>query len=142
MVPRDNRPLGIIFFYWVINMDWIYIFGIVFFIIFVILYIATMIQIKNNNLCLNELSVYMFKRYKLKLNDKQKRQFMLDSAFINSIILAIPITLVIKIKFNTILIIVISLVLFITLLLISYHLLGLKYKKESEQNGNRRNKKN
>jgi hypothetical protein len=27
-------------------------------------------------------------------------------------------------------------------LLISYHLLGLKYKKESEQNGNRRNKKN
>jgi len=123
-------------------MDWIYIFGIVFFIIFVILYIATMIQIKNNNLCLNELSVYMFKRYKLKLNDKQKRQFMLDSAFINSIILAIPITLVIKIKFNTILIIVISLVLFITLLLISYHLLGLKYKKESEQNGNRRNKKN
>jgi magnesium-transporting ATPase (P-type) len=142
VVPRDNRPLGIIFFYWVINMDWIYIFGIVFFIIFVILYIATMIQIKNNNLCLNELSVYMFKRYKLKLNDKQKRQFMLDSAFINSIILAIPITLVIKIKFNTILIIVISLVLFITLLLISYHLLGLKYKKESEQNGNRRNKKN
>ena len=88
MVPRDNRPLGIIFFYWVIYMDWIYIFGIVFFIIFVIFYLATMYQIKKDNLCKNELSVYMLKRYKLKLSDKQKRQFMLDSAFINSIILA------------------------------------------------------
>ena len=106
-------------------------FMIIFFVIFVINYfINYILKNKHNNLIDNQALMFITKKYKLKLDDKKTKLLSKIIIIVNSLIISIPIELILRLNIKYLYSIIISFILFIFLILISYNLLGYILKKK------------
>ena len=106
-------------------------FMIIFFVIFVVNYFVNYIlKNKHSNLIDNQALMFITKKYKLKLDDKKTKLLSKIIIIVNSLIISIPIELILRLNIKYLYSIIISFILFIFLILISYNLLGYILKKK------------
>ena len=106
-------------------------FLICFIIIFILLFLLDyLIRLKGNRLGGTRAFQFIEKKYKLSMNKKRAKTLAFSLVLINSIIIAIPISLMITYDINLILMLILAFLIFIILILTCYNLLGMILKKK------------
>lgn len=112
-------------------MEVLLTFLISFFVILIVNYIFNyIIKGKNKKLGTQPSYTYIVKKYKLNMDKQKTKTLSKLIVFINSLIIAIPITVFMFVKMHIALVCVISFVLFILLMFSLYNIIGIVLKKK------------